>query len=175
MAQRKRGRGTRAGQKRKTRRAPGAALTRAFGRYGPAKKRRAPGVSQKRFAGLAKAKAAQGRRLRELRAEIGNPSAAKALGMGVYGGAATIAGGGAIAGVTTELFPSIMGVDTRLIAGALLVSWGGMSKADPAQIGACLGAGMLACYAEDLASGLVGGEGFTFFEQTTTTTTANGG
>lgn len=171
MARHKTRRGTRAGQKRTTRRAPGAALTRAFGRAGP---KRRPGVSQKRFAGLTAAKAAQGRRLRALRSELGNPSAAKALGMGVYGGAATIAGGGAIAGVTTELFPSVMGVDTRLIAGALLVTWGGMSKKDPAQIAACLGAGMLACYAEDLASGMVSGEGFTFFEQTTTTTTAGG-
>lgn len=165
-ARSKRRKGTRAGQIRKTRRNPKSRLARGWGEMSPGGR-----ISKTRFAKLQKAKAAQGRRLRALKSEMHNPSAAKALGMGVYGGAATIAGGGAIAGVATELFPSIMGVDTRLIAGALLVSWGGMSKADPAQIGACLGAGMLACYAEDLASGLVAGEGFTFFEQTTTTAT----
>ena len=165
MAARKKRRGTRAGQVLKTRRNPKSRLARGWGEMKPGGR-----ISKKRFENLRKSKAAQGRRLRALKQEMHNPSAARALGMGVYGGAATIAGGGAIAGVATELFPSIMGVDTRLVAGALLVSWGGMSKADPAQIAACLGAGMLACYAEDLASGVVGGEGFTFFEETTTTT-----
>tara|TARA_Y100001938_G_C8092886_1_gene436178 strand:- start:2740 stop:3186 length:447 start_codon:yes stop_codon:yes gene_type:complete len=101
-----------------------------------------------------------------LRAGHTNPKAPQALGMGAYGGAAVVAGGGAIAGVVGELFPSILGIDTRLVAGAALTVAGAMSKAEHAQIGACLGAGMLACYAEDLAGGLVSGEGFNLLGST---------
>ncbi len=172
-------RSTRAGGRRKTRRAASAPLNLAYGRRAKPRRnaiRRPP--PRRAGTNLARLDASRKRaqaRVRKLSGELANPAAARALGMGVYGGALTVAGGGAIAGVTSELFPSIMGVDTRLIAGAALVAWGGMSKADPAQIAACLGSGMLACYAEDIASGVVGGEGFTFFEQTTTTATGTNG
>jgi len=100
-------------------------------------------------------------RSRTLTGQHANPKAAQALGMGAYGGAVVVAGGGAAAGVVGELFPSVGGIDTRLLAGAALVVWGAMSKGPGAQIGAAMGSGMLACYAEDLASAMVSGEGLT--------------
>jgi hypothetical protein len=138
-------RGTRAGQKRKTRRAPGAALARAYGetRLQAAEKR---------------AKRASSR-ARALRKEHTNPKAPQALGMGATGGAVVVAGGGAIAGVVGSAMPDVFGIDTRLLAGVALTFWGGSSKGKAAQIGACLGSGMLACVAQDLTAGLAAGEG----------------
>ena len=138
-------RGTRAGMKRKTKRSPRAPLARAYGetRLQAEKKRH----------NRSKAK------LRKLRSDHSNPSAAQALGMGAHGGAIVVAGGGAIAGVVGETMPDVFGIDSRLIAGVVLTLWGGSSKAKAAQVGACLGSGMLACVAQDLTSGLVAGEG----------------
>ena len=147
---RKYGPSTRKGQARKTARKA----------YFPMAKRRRSGTSPrvKALEGSLKRARARGRRLS---ADHTNPKAAQALGMGTYGGAVVVAGGGAAAGVVGELFPSVAGVDTRLIAGAALVVWGAMSAAKGAQIGAAMGSGMLACYAEDLASAAVSGEALT--------------
>jgi hypothetical protein len=79
--------------------------------------------------------------------------------MGAHGGAVVVAGGGGIAGVVGETMPDVFGIDSRLIAGVALTVWGGASSAKAAQIGACLGAGMLACVAQDLTAGLVSGQG----------------
>jgi hypothetical protein len=143
---RKYGPSTRKGQTRKTARKA----------YFPVAKRRrgtSPRVKTLESA-LQRARA----RSRKLSVQHTNPKAAQALGMGVYGGAVVTAGGGAAAGVVGELFPAIAGIDTRLLAGAALVAWGAMSKTGGAQIGACIGSGMLACYTEDLASAAVSGE-----------------
>ena len=139
-------RGTRAGQKRGTKRAPGAALTRAFG--------------ETRLQAAEKRAKRAGSRARALRREHSNPRAPQALGMGATGGALVVAGGGAAAGVLSSMMPGVFGIDSRLLAGVALTFWGGSSKAAAAQIGACLGSGMLACVAQDLAAGLAAGEGF---------------
>ena len=144
---RKYGRSTRKGQTRKTSRRA----------YFPIAKRRRSGTSPRVKALEGSLKRARARS-RTLSGQHANPKAAQALGMGAYGGAVVVAGGGAAAGIVGELFPSVAGIDTRLIAGAALVAWGAMSKAGAAQIGACRGSGMLACYTEDLASAAVSGE-----------------
>ena len=142
---RKYGPSTRKGQTRKTARKA----------YFPVARRRGTSPRVKTLeSALKRARA----RSRNLTAQHTNPKAAQALGMGTYGGAVVVAGGGAAAGIVTELFPSVAGIDTRLIAGAALVAWGAMSKAGAAQIGAAMGSGMLACYAEDLSSAAVSGE-----------------
>jgi len=125
--------------------------------YFPMAKRRRSGTSP-RVATLEGALKRARARSRNLTGAHANPKAAQALGMGAYGGAVVVAGGGAAAGVVGELFPSVGGIDTRLLAGAALVVWGAMSKGSGAQIGAAMGSGMLACYAEDLASAMVSGE-----------------
>ena len=143
---RKYGASTRKGQARKTARKA----------YFPMAKRRRNGTSPR----VATLEGALKRARARSRSLSGNPKAAQALGMGTYGGAVVVAGGGAAAGIVGELFPAIAGVDTRLVIGAALVVWGAMNKGDGAQIGAAMGSGMLACYTEDLASGMVSGEGF---------------
>lgn len=145
---RKYGRSTRRGQRRTTKRAPRAALARAFPK--------SPRVNMLQQA-LTRARSSN----RNLRRNGANPKAAQALGMGTYGGAIVVAGGGAVAGVVGELFPAVMGLDTRLIAGAGLVVWGAMADSKASHIGAAMGSGMLACYVEDIAAGVVSGEGFT--------------
>ena len=144
---RKYGPSTRKGQTRKTARKA----------YFPIAKRRRTGTSPRIKALEGSLKRARARS-RSLSSQHANPKAAQALGMGTYGGAVVVAGGGAAAGIVTELFPSVAGIDPRLIAGAALVAWGAMSKAGAAQIGAAMGSGMLACYAEDLSSAAVSGE-----------------
>ena len=57
---------------------------------------------------------------------------------------ATIAAGGALAGASNVYFPSIMGFDSKLIAGAALIATGSFLK-NPTTAGVlgCLGSGML--------------------------------
>lgn len=150
---RKYGRSTRKGQRRKTARRAYTGLARR-----PRRRGASPRVAKLESA-LKRARSRSSRLSREHK----NPKAPQALGMGAYGGAVVVAGGGAAAGVVSGVMPDVFGIDSRLLAGAALVAWGAMQRSEASQIGACLGSGMLACVAQDLASGIVAGEGVDAF------------
>jgi hypothetical protein len=61
-----------------------------------------------------------------------------------------VSGGAALAGVLVVEAPTVAGLDSRLIAGLLLVSLAAVSRGPSASLVANVGAGLLAGYVQDL-------------------------
>ncbi len=114
-------------------------------------RRRARGPSP----ALKKAQASLAKTRSALRTARANSKGSKAPLMS----AVCTTGGGFSAGVVQSFVPAIGPVDTRLLAGALFVAAGTTMIKDPKiKTGAiCLGGGMLAAWASDVASGIFGG------------------
>ena len=128
-----------------------AAVARRFSSRRATTRRRARGPSP----ALKKAQASLAKTRSALRTARDNSKGSKTPLMN----AVCTTGGGFSAGVVQSFVPSIGPVDTRLLAGALFVAAGTtMIKDQKMKTGAiCLGGGMLAAWASDVAVGLFAG------------------
>lgn len=85
--------------------------------------------------------------------------AAKNNQAGAMEGSIAIVAGGAAAGAAQTYMPDVAGVDTRLAAGGALLLLGTYGlEGKPGALTTLAGAGMLACWAQDMTADMLAGD-----------------